>query len=140
MAVGRPSKYSDEIAQQICEKIATTSLGLKAISKELKIPLSTITQWLYDGKYPKFTELYARAKEAQADLLVEQMMEIADTEHRDLLEGEFGMQGNPTAVQRDRLKIDARKWAASKLAPKKYGDKVEHSGSLDVAVTGMKIV
>ena len=35
---------------------------------------------------------------------------------------------DPVAVQRNKLRVDARKWVLSKLAPKKYGDKLELSG------------
>jgi len=36
-------------------------------------------------------------------------------------------------IQRSRLRVDARKWAAARLAPKKYGDRLEHDhkGGLD---------
>ena len=114
-------------------------MSLRAIAALPNMPaLSNICNHIQTDK--EFQEQYARAKEMQADILAAEIIEISDNESRDLLDGEFGQQGNTTAVQRDKLKVDARKWAASKLAPKKYGDKIEHSGNLEVAVTGMKIV
>jgi terminase small subunit-like protein len=65
-----------------------------------------------------FLERYARAREAQADKLFKECLEIADR-HKD---GEE----SATRVQRDRLRIDTRKWAAARLAPKKYGDHISH--------------
>lgn len=85
--------------------------------------VSTVLRWLRD--MPEFQEQYARAKEEQADFLAEEMLEIADDKSDDLLDTEEGQSANPVAVQRARLRVDARKWAAAKLKPKKYGDKVD---------------
>lgn len=137
---GRPTKYTEELANTICEQTATTSKSLRSICTELNLGVSTVLEWLANGKYKEFTDKYARAKESQADAMFEEIIEIADDEAKDLLDGEFGPQGNAAAVQRAKLRVDARKWAASKLAPKKYGDKIEHTGNVDVQVTGMKIV
>lgn len=62
-----------------------------------------------------FAEKYARAKEAQAHREADEIRDIADN-------------ATPEDVQVARLKIDARKWRAGKLAPKSYGDKVIHGG------------
>jgi hypothetical protein len=137
---GRPSKYTPEIADTICELTATTSKSLRSICNELNLSVSAVLDWLASGKYQEFTDKYARAKTMQADAMFEEIIEIADDEAKDLLDGEFGQQGNAAAVQRAKLRVDARKWAASKLAPKKYGDKIEHTGNVDVQITGMKIV
>ena len=137
---GRPTKYTTELADKICELTATTSKSLRSICNELDLGVSTVLDWLASGKYKEFSDKYARAKALQADAMFEEIIEIADDEAKDLLDGEFGQQGNAAAVQRAKLRVDARKWAASKLAPKKYGDKIEHSGNVDVVVTGMKIV
>jgi hypothetical protein len=87
--------------------------------------------WL--SKYPEFKDLYARAREAQADILGEEILAIADDTSEDeiFIENEDGNgQGakrvmNNEFVQRSRLRVDARKWLMSKLAPKKYGDKLD---------------
>ena len=77
----------------------------------------------------EFAERYARAREAQAHRETEEIKTIADT---------------ATAEDYNvaRLRIDARKWRASKLAPKVYGDKVEmeHSGALKLAGVEMTFV
>ena len=61
---------------------------------------------------------YARAREAQADRIFKECLEIADR-NKDSEE-------SATRVHRDRLRIDTRKWAAARLAPKKYGDHMSH--------------
>lgn len=72
----------------------------------------------------ELSQRYARAKNRQADLLADQVVEIADDKERD-----------PNCR---RISIDARKWTAGKLKPEKYGDKIEldHKGGIKiVAVT-----
>ena len=138
--MGRPSKYNEEIANKICDIIATSSKGLRAISKEVDLNVTTIMDWVKNNE--SFSKQYARAKMLQADLLVEEILEIADNDSKDTLMGEFGEMGNPTAVNRAKLRADTRKWLASKLAPKVYGDKLELSGDAEnplQIITGMRI-
>ena len=138
---GRPSLYTPELAAAICEHIAEAKT-LRAIAAMKGMPhQSTILSWL-DGRQPSFSEQYARAREAQADKLAEETLAIADEECTMVRADKHGGrdddgQGNTevvvdaTAVARNRLRVDARKWLASKMAPKKYGDKVhnEHTGA-----------
>ena len=118
---GRPSKYNDEMAEKICEKIAN-GRSLRSICAEDGMPTtSTVCKWLIENK--EFSEQYARAREKQADYFAEEIIEIADS-----------AEAESAAVSKAKLQIDARKWAASKIAPKKYGDKVEQqiTGSLAI--------
>ena len=86
-------------------------------------------KWL--AKYPDFVDQYVRAKEASADAMAEEIIDIADDGTNDWMEklnseGEcIGYLLNGEHVQRSRLRIDARKWLMSKMKPKKYGDKLE---------------
>lgn len=116
--MARPSKYSEEIADKICLLISTTSRGLVSICQEIGINPDTVYTWLKDKQ--GFSDKYARAREDQADLLADEIISIADDNSRD---AEAFVGGNH--VNRARLQIDARKWKASKLAPKKYGDKMD---------------
>lgn len=101
---GRPSTYSPEIAQRICEHIATG--GYATNLKRFGLPHeSTICDW--QNKIPEFAEAYARARERRAETFADQIIEIADT-CEDPAKG--------------RLQIDARKFIASKLLPRVYGD------------------
>lgn len=76
---------------------------------------------------------YARACELRADAIFDEIIEIADNSGNDKIINDEGAEiVNHEAIQRDRLRVDARKWAASKMNPKKYGDKIqtEHSGEI----------
>lgn len=102
---GRPSKYSEKLAGEICERIAEGE-GLVTICKGEGMPnISTIFRWL-ESK-PGFCDRYARAREEQAEVHADEILSIADTEED---------------VNRAKVRIDARKWTASKLRPKKYGN------------------
>jgi hypothetical protein len=87
---------------------------------------TTVFKWL--GANAVFADQYARAREAQADTLADEITDIADDGSRDYAASE---DGRPVVdhdhIARSRLRIDARKWIASKLKPKKYGDKIENT-------------
>lgn len=76
-----------------------------------------------------FADRYARAREAQADTLVDQIIEIADDDSGDWEETENGPRLNAENIQRSKLRIDARKWMAGKLRPKAYGERIDHTSS-----------
>lgn len=127
---GRPSEYNSEIAEQICELIATTNDGIKTICNgNPDFPTEkTFYNWL-NSDNKEFLQLYARAKERQADRLAAEILDISDETSKDTLRSEDGDEyANNEWIARSRLRVDSRKWLASKLLPKKYGDK------LDVAV------
>jgi hypothetical protein len=119
------TEYSPEIADAICELVAEGK-SIRAICKVDEMPaMSTIFKWL--SEQPTFSEQYARAKEVQAEGFAEELIDIADDISNDVT-GELDMP-NGVAVQRAKLRVDTRKWIASKLLAKKYGDKlaVEHT-------------
>lgn len=110
--LGRPTKYNGEMIEDICEKIAN-GRSLRSICAEDGVPpMKTIYRWLEANE--EFRHQYARAREKQADYFAEEIIEIADS-----------AEAESAAVSKAKLQIDARKWAASKIAPKKYGDKTE---------------
>lgn len=78
---------------------------------------------------PEFRGMYEKAIESRADRLAEEILELADQEMPDGLEGPMAS----AWVQQKRMQVDARKWVASKLKPKVYGDRI------DVAVTDNRI-
>lgn len=139
---GAPSKYTHQLMLDICEHIANC-VPLRAIAGMEGMPsVQTMMTWLADEAKPEFLEHYARAREAQADKLAEDILAIADEECTMVKADKHGTPdddgfGNTevvfdsTAVQRNKLRVDARKWLASKMAPKKYGDKLlaEHTGA-----------
>nr|WP_241430770.1 hypothetical protein [Tatumella saanichensis] len=83
--------------------------------------------------FDDFRNQYARAREVQADVLAEEIIEIADDSSGDVIVDEDGReQTNHERVARSRLRVDARKWYASKLAPKKYGDRIQHEQTIQI--------
>ncbi len=119
--VGRPTTYSQETADKICELIAR-GMSLRAICVSGDMPASgTVHRWL--AEHAEFQEQYAHAREEQADSFADEIVEIADSVPADNAE-----------VAKAKLQIDARKWKAAKLAPKKYGDKLELDGDMRVRV------
>lgn len=121
--MGRPSKYTDELADNICLLTATSNRGLSSICEELGICQDTARDWMEKHEY--FSVKYARAKQRQATFLAEEIIAIADNVSNDILDGAMGPQGNNAAVSRAKVQIDARKWIASKLMPKVFGDKID---------------
>lgn len=123
---GRPSIFTPELADLICERIANGE-SLRSICRDDAMPAcSSVFKWLNENK--SFSEQYARAREAQADALFDDVLDIADDARNDWMEthaeDSMGWRVNGENIQRSRLRVDARKWMAGKLAPKKYGEKV----------------
>jgi hypothetical protein len=145
--MGRPSKYSDELALSICDRLADGE-SLKAMCEDDGMPTrSTIFKWLAENKH--FSDMYTRAREEQADALFDEIIAISDDGTNDWMEkkgieGEnIGWLENGEALRRSALRIDARKWAAAKLLPRKYSEKFQvdanHSGTVGVTFYETKI-
>ncbi len=86
--------------------------------------IQTIYLWL--GCHPEFMAQYAQAREDQADTLADEIIDIADdSSHDTITDPETGEErANSEWINRSRLRVDARKWVAAKLKPRKYGDKL----------------
>jgi hypothetical protein len=120
---GRASTYSFDRVAPFLDLIGEAKSTREA-AQAIGVSKSTIFAWL--DRHKEFADLYARAKEAAADFIVEQMLEIADDARNDFIENDKGHVTLDTeAVARSRLRIDTRKWLAGKLKPKKYGDNVD---------------
>jgi hypothetical protein len=137
---GRPSNYSQDIANLICERISNGE-SLRSICKSEDMPQrSTVFNWLANEKYKDFLDRYARAREEQAENLAEEIFEIADDGSNDYMtitKGNVRYNVEDKEVtSRSKLRVDARKWYLSKVLPKKYGDKLDlnHSGSMTTKV------
>jgi hypothetical protein len=110
---GRPTDYTSKKGDRICDIISTSSMGINKICEayadsDLPKDAATVRKWRLQN--PEFAIKYARAKLSQADIFAEECIEIADN-------------STPENVNKDRLRIDTRKWLASKLLPKQYGDR-----------------
>lgn len=129
------STYTESIANEICDRIAAGE-SLRSITNDKKMPAEkTVYVWLRD--HPDLQQKYARAREAQMEKFLEEILEISDNCTDDVMflvgEDKDGSGAKATikhsAIQRARLQVDSRKWAMSKLAPKKYGDKIQQEVS-----------
>lgn len=141
MPGGRPSTYSEATALEICDRLSS-GRSLRSITQDEDMPvISTVFLWL--SKHEEFSKQYARAREAQADAMLEEILVIADDGTGDSWVDDEGVERvNQDVIGRSRLRVDARKWAMSKMAPRKYGDKLELSGDPDrpVAITKIALV
>lgn len=136
--------YTEEIAREICDYVALNTDSVKVmLERNPHFPCQdTIRRWrLYR---PDFGEMYARAKQLQAELLAEEITEISDNGTNDYME-KLGPDGqsegwklNGEHVQRSRLRIDTRKWIACKLAPKLYGDKTTVESTINIHENTLK--
>jgi hypothetical protein len=133
--MGRPTIFSEALADAICEQIAEGN-SLRSICLDEAMPSkSTVFAWLADPEREDFRTKYTYAREAQADVLVDEMTDIADDGSNDWMERKnsdgavIGWQENGEALRRSALRISARQWIAEKLRPKKYGSKVALTGA-----------
>lgn len=139
--VGRPSSYTTEMGELICQRLVCGKddrpESLRSICRDDDMPdLKTVMRWII--KEESFRQQYACAREAQQEMNHEEIIEIADNATDDIIfltqdDGD-GESGKPvikhSAIARAKLQIDTRKWVMSKMAAKKYGDKValNHGG------------
>lgn len=136
MPAGRPSDFSQETADKICERLADGESLRKICDSEDMPNKATVFRWL--AAHSEFRDQYAHAREAQADALFDEAIDIADDARNDWMvrhgqDGEdLGWKENGEHISRSRLRIDTRKWMVGKLDAKKYGDKqaVEHTGEV----------
>ncbi len=111
--------YTEEIAQAICNELASGE-SLRNICKNPDYPaISTVMLWLKDQA--AFSEQYARARELQTETWANEINDIADA-------------ATPEDFQVAKLRVDTRKWLLSKLAPKKYGDKLDVTGAVGLNI------
>lgn len=141
--IGRPSDFTQELADKICD-LLSDGISLRRVCSMESMPSKvTVLRWIRINE--EFRNQYTRAKEESADAHGDDILDIADDGTNDWTEA-LDSDGKPTGrmvanhdhINRSRLRVDARKWIASKLKPKKYGDKleakVEHSGGVTLTV------
>lgn len=116
--VGRPSKYSEALADRICDELANKFSMRQICAREGMPTRQSVDNWM--SAKPDFLAKCARAREDQADFIVEDCIDIEDR----TISGEI----NPAAA---RAVLSSKQWRASKLAPKKYGDKLALGGDSD---------
>ena len=134
-------KLTDEVRETVLRGLAEGK-SLRTACAELGI-----SHWMWNralSAEPELAHQYAHAKEVGLDAMAEEILEISDDGTNDWMErtgkaGEVvGYQVNGEHVQRSKLRVDSRKWLLSKMAPKKYGDKVQQEisgGDKPVSIT-----
>ena len=137
--MARPEIYDPEIATLICAEISATSKSLRTICQGENMPsVGTVLKWLREDK-DGFLAQYTRAKEDQADFLAEEMLAIADDGSNDTIVTEKGDYENKEWTSRSKLRVETRKWIASKLKPKKYSERVDITTDGDKLSTGTQL-
>ena len=129
--MGRPSDFTQDTANQICNRLAGGE-SLRSITEDPTMPSrQTIYSWM--TARPAFLDQYVRAREEQAESMADEIVAIADETPETA--PVFDKDGNQLAIKLDssyiqwqKNRIDARKWTAAKLRPKKYGDRIVHAG------------
>lgn len=131
---GRPSDYSPALVETICDRIATGE-SLRRICTDEDMPHHiTVIRWL--GKHDDFASRYAHARDIQAQTFVDKMLDVAESApERNPITGAL----DAASVAHIRNKIATMQWLAAKLAPKKYGDKLDlnHGGQKDNPITAV---
>jgi len=128
MAGGRPTTYTQELADKICEELAIGK-SLRTVCAAEDMPaIRTIFNWF--RSQPEFLLQYEKAKQESADAMAEELLDIADDGTNDYVErerpdGSVHEVLNTEHIQRSRLRVDTRKWLMSKMKPKKYGEKMD---------------
>lgn len=127
--IPRKSTYTDEIADEICERIAAGETLTGICLCDDMPPIRTVSGWLMRD-INGFQAKYARAREAQAHVEAEQIREIADNAFEDYYidykDGKPFVVVDNEGVKRAQLRIDARKWRAERLNRRVYGNSVKH--------------
>jgi hypothetical protein len=148
MPTGRPTKYKPTLVTEFCRRIASGRLTAEICRDEDMPSKDTIFRWL--AKYPKFSDLYARAKELQAEELLVELMTVARTPLEAKRVKKLREMGGAGGAKRGdakektlieevvadnvdarRLHVDTLKWALAKLQPRQYGQKVDVETSQD---------
>ena len=113
--MGRPTKYNEELAAKVCERLSDGEPLTKICSDEGMPPRRTVCAWRH--AHPEFEANYTRARENAGDVWAERALQAA-------------LSATPETAQAARVRFDALRWYASKLAPKVYGDRLEHVGKI----------
>jgi hypothetical protein len=113
----------------ICALVADC-VPLRTIAETHGVSFASLATFL---SHKDHAEQYARAREAQADKFADDILQIADDGLNDSYKDDNGnTRTDQDVIARSRLRVDARKWLASKMAPKKYGDKLAVGGADDL--------
>lgn len=134
--VGRPTDYSEDLANKICAEMANGS-SLRSICRQEDMPvLSSVFRWIRDNL--EFREQYELAMEQRVFALGEELLDIADDSINEVNNADPKASG--AVAQSMKLRVDTRKWIMSKMQPKKYGDTFDMTTKGDKLTSGNTIV
>jgi hypothetical protein len=135
--IGRPSLYTEELANEICVRLGLGE-SLRKICLDERMPcLASVMGWL--SRKPDFLEQYTRAREIQAETQFDELIDIVDQppelsyvtdKNGELVEVKF----DSSYVQWMKLRVDTRKWTAARMAPKKYAEYKQPEEKVDTMV------
>jgi hypothetical protein len=140
--MGRPSVYSDKLANDICTRLGLGE-SLRKICLDDRMPsLSSVMGWL--TRKPDFLEQYTRAREIQAETQFDELIDIVDQPPE--LSYVVGKNGEQIEVKFDssyvqwmKLRVDTRKWTAARMAPKKYAEYKQPEEKVDAMIVDGEI-
>jgi|JI10StandDraft_1071094.scaffolds.fasta_scaffold06963_10 hypothetical protein len=110
MPAGRPSIFTQEIADAVCARLASGE-SLRRICLDADMPDRT-TIWDWRAKFPEFANQYAYSRKAQAEVYFDEVIDISDE-----------TVGDPSEVQSAKLRADSRKWVLARMDRNLYGEK-----------------
>lgn len=120
---GRPSSFNLNIAGEICGRIAAGE-SLNRICKDEGMPDQvTVYRWIAANE--DFRKIYAQAREEQAETLADEITDLADEQPVQVVDDKGTARVDNGWVTWQKNRVDARKWVAAKLKPRKYGDKLD---------------
>ena len=140
--MGRPSVYTDELANEICVRLGLGE-SLRKICLDDHIPsLATVMTWL--SRKPDFLEQYTRAREIQAETQFDELIDIVDQppelSHITNSKGELvEVKFDSSYVAWMKLRVDTRKWTAARMAPKKYGEYKQPEEKVDPMIIDVEV-
>lgn len=118
--MGRPSKYTHNLAKEICEWIASGKSLRRYCEQDKKPSKSTVLAWLLDEQFKAFSDQYALARRLQAEGYEDECIDISDDGANDTY---VDKQGNTRTdwdvLGRSKLRIDTRKWTIERMASKR---------------------
>jgi hypothetical protein len=140
--IGRPSIYTDEVANDICTRLGLGESLRKICSKDDMPSLRSVMSWLTTK--PDFLQQYTRAREIQAETQFDELIDIVDQPPE--LNHILDKDGKPIEVKFDssyvawmKLRVDTRKWTAARMAPKKYGEHKQVEQQDDPSVIDVEV-
>lgn len=140
--MGIHTKHTPELAAVICDRLAE-GRSLRSICRDADIPVSAVAvrRWAM-ADTAGFASQYAQARDIGLDEMSDELLDISDNTEEGVMEQDeqWGLKTTRRdMIDHRRLKVDTRKWYLSKLAPKRYGDRLglDHSGEINTRDTSL---